>query len=199
MENLVLRFHLAHLKSSEPHGASGYWIIPHKFRTWILKLLDFDLCFVLKLCGRMGPWPPIECCWTNKILICSILLHRISGRRREKAENPTSVGGEIGVWLGLEEEWGKWVWVGSVPPWLLFRVHMRNAVVSLPHWVLQRLKWQCTGQRLLGWASIVVVSLELCVLAGSQTHGRSCWFWALFGKKIWKGLVKSQVWSYSED
>lgn len=196
MENLVLHLHLAHLKSSEPHGASGYCIIPHRFRTWILKLLDFDLCFVLKLYEKMDPWPPIECCSTNKILICFILFHRIQLKKvREKAENPTSVGRETGVWLGLDEEWGKWAWVGSIPLWLSFRVHMRNAVVSLPRWVLQRLNWQCTGQRLLAWASILVVSLELWALAGSQTHVCSCWFWALFGGRGGGGGNERDWWN----
>lgn len=53
----------------------------------------------------MDPWPPTKCCSTNMILIGSILLHRTHLKKMtEKVENPTSVGRERGVWLGLDEE-----------------------------------------------------------------------------------------------
>lgn len=80
----------------------------------------------------MKGWPLPHHCSTHEISLCAILFHRTHLKMlRKKVENRTSVGRELEVWLGLDEEGRErdTSWKSCV---LFFCVHKKNVVISLP-------------------------------------------------------------------
>lgn len=138
--NLVFQLRLAHLRCSAATCGCGHCSRPHRWRIRMPSLLDLGLRFLLP--WKSGHPAPTKCCSTLETLICSTLFHRTHSKKMKgKAENPASSGREMGVCLGLDEEGGNETWVGSIPFWPLFCVHVRNLVISLSSWVLQGLSW----------------------------------------------------------